>query len=297
MRRSIALGSLLLSLAFSASAQTPNDFAVSIQLRDTGYLLGDLLDEHVTIELPASFAIDAESLPLPGRVAPWLELRRAALGKRAASGAQELVVTYQIFAETEEAARVPLPEFQVQARSGSGAHAITIPSRTFLLSPGLPASLSDKDRELVPSPTPVPLPQSGFLFAAMSSLLLASACAAWLLWRYDRLPFLPYAPGPLARTWRRWRRSREITAEQHVALLRDVHAALNRSAGETLYPSTLHRLFERAPHLAPLRDRIASMFAASWRTFYESGPGAPPPAPSVLALLRDAADRERGVPC
>jgi hypothetical protein len=77
-----------------------------------------------------------------------------------------------------------------------------------------------------------------------------------------------------------------------------MHAALNRSAGETLYPSTLKRLFERAPFLLPLRERIESLFGASWNAFYgSSGESSLLPPANVLALLRDAADRERGVPC
>ena len=39
-----------------------------VTLRDTGYMLGDLIDEHVDVQLPASMRIDPDSLPLPGRV-------------------------------------------------------------------------------------------------------------------------------------------------------------------------------------------------------------------------------------
>jgi mxaA protein len=96
------------------------------------------------------------------------------------------------------------------------------------------------------------------------------------------------------RTWRR-RSRRDLTLDEETALLRDLHGALNRSAGETLYPSTLSRLFDRAPYLAPLRGEIERVFVASWRRFYGRG-DAPAPA-NVLATLQRAADRERGVPC
>jgi len=175
---------------------------------------------------------------------------------------------------------------------------VSVPSRSFLLSPALPPALTDQDRELRPSPAPMSLPLSRAIVGALTSLALALVCAGYLLWRYDRLPFLPHAPGPLARTWRRWRRGqRGLSTEQHAALLRDMHTALSRSAGETLYPSTLERLFERAPYLAPLRDRIAHVFAASWSSFYGPNEQIPPSTTSVLTLLHDAADRERGVPC
>lgn len=296
-RPTILCAWLFATLATGARA-AGDDITVDVSLRDTGYMLGDLIDERVEVHLPASLRIDSESLPLPGRVAPWLEVRRATLGPRGLSGTQALVVTYQIFAETEEAARAALPEFVMRVRDGADVRTVSIPSRSFLLSPGLPPALTDQDRELRPSQAPMLLPLSRAIIGALASLVLALVCAGYLLWRYDRLPFLPHAPGPLARAWRHWRRGRhELSTEQHAALLRDMHTALSRSAGETLYPSTLERLFERAPYLAPLRERIAQVFATSWSSFYGQDEQVPPSTTSVLALLHDAADRERGVPC
>ncbi|HEX5122303.1 MAG TPA: hypothetical protein VFV97_03575 [Rhodanobacteraceae bacterium] len=268
---------------------------VHVSLRDTGYMLGDLIEERVEIALPDGAHIDPESLPLPGRVAPWLEVRRAML-EPARGASQAFVVTYQIFAETEQATQAPLPEFRVRVRGAHGADDVTVPSRGFLLSPSLPATLTDRDRELRPSPDPAPMPERGALAGALASLAVALAATGYLLWRYDRLPFLPYAPGPLLRAWRSWRRRSRgtLSGEDETALLRDLHGALNQSAGETLYPSTLQRLFDRAPYLAPLRAEIERVFAASWQRFYGGGE-APAPA-HVLATLQSAADRERGVP-
>jgi mxaA protein len=297
MTRAPVIAILLVSL--SVGAAEPPSPRIAVTLRDTGYMLGDLLDEHVRITLPASMRITEDSLPAPGRVAPWLEVRSAKLGARDASGAQSLVVTYQIFAESEQAARVPLPEIKLEARDGANAVPLLVPAQSFLLSPGLPSPLVDSDRELVPSPDPAPLSERGAIVGALAALALAALASAFLLWRYDRLPFLPFAPGPLAVFWRRWRARRDAKLDEHDAtlLMREWHAALNRCAGETLYPSTLDRLFDRAPFLAPLRERIEALFAASWNAFYAPRAHALPPSVGVLALAREAADRERGVPC
>jgi mxaA protein len=290
--RRLAIAPVLIVAMVSATAAEPE---ARVTLRDTGYMLGDLIDERIDVSLPDGSRIDPDSLPLPGRVAPWLEVRRTALDPPRA-GAQTLVVTYQIFAETEQATQAPLPELHLRLR-GAGAHEITVPSRSFLLSPALPATLVDKDRELRPSPDPERVPETGAVAGVLASAVVVLAATGFLLWRYDRLPFLPYAPGPLVRAWRTWRRRsrRDLTLDEETALLRDLHGALNRSAGETLYPSTLSRLFDRAPYLAPLRGEIERVFVASWRRFYGRG-DAPAPA-NVLATLQRAADRERGVPC
>ncbi len=297
MRSAVLASALLSALIWRGAAAAGDEIPVEVTLRDTGYMLGDLLDEHVAVQVSGGMRIDPASLPLPGRVTPWLEVRSAELGARRDS-AQQVVITYQIFAESEQAVRAALPEFRLSVLDGGDVRRVTVPARTFLLSPSLPPSLTDQDRELRPSLAPALLPQSGVIAGAVASLLLAFACAGYLLWRYDRLPFLPYAPGPLSRAWRRWRRARPgLEPERHAALLRDMHAALSGSAGETLYPSTLDRLFLRAPYLAPLRERIEAVFDESWRSFYEARDRIPPPVADVLALLRDAADRERGVPC
>jgi mxaA protein len=281
-----------------AQGSDASEFQVNVTLRDSGYLLGDLLEERIEAHLPSSASIEADSLPLPGRVAPWLEVRRTRIERRQAQGSQDFVVTYQIFAEVDEARRVPLPAFKFRVRDGERVRVVDVPAQSFLLSPALPSSLTDEDRELRPSPTPQELPQRRFIAGALASFAGAIASAIYLLWRYDRLPFLPHAPGPLARAWRRWRRRKgELSDAEQTALLRDMHAALNGSAGETLYPTTLPRLFERAPYLLPLRAQIEALFGASWTRFYGAGDAASLPSASVLAMLRDAADRERGVPC
>jgi mxaA protein len=306
-----------------AVAEEPKDSGLQavVTLRDTGYLLGDLVDERIQVALPAGFALDPDSLPLPGRVAPWMEVRRARIEPGSGKADAIVTVTYQVFAEVEQASRVPIPPFKLRIREGERVQLVAIPEKSFLLSPALPATLGDEDRELKPSPAPQPLPLARVVAAMAAAVLVALACGAYLLWVYDRLPFLPHSPGPFTRAWRHWRwagaRVRRAGAQvprrpwmaergpwrrgnpsnvDITALLRDWHVALNQAAGETLYMSTLPRLFARAPHLVPLRAQFEGMFQRSWESFYGSQ-DSEPAAAEVLDLLRRAAERERGVPC
>jgi mxaA protein len=295
------LASATLAVFAYAAAEEPRDSGIQpiVTLRDTGYLLGDLVDERIEFGLPAGYILDPDSLPLPGRVAPWMEVRRARSETGSRQGAAIVTVTYQVFAEVEQASRVPLPTFRLRIRDGAQAQLVTVPEKSFLLSPALPASLGDEDRELKPSPAPQPLPLSRIIAAFAGVVLAALACTAYLLWAYDRLPFLPRSPGPFARAWRRWRRRgrRGLSREDRSVLLRDWHAALNQAAGETLYTSTLPRLFARAPHLVPLRGQVEGTFRRSWQSFYGTQADSEPAPAEILDLLRRAAERERGVPC
>jgi len=305
-----------------AADATDNTIQPIVTMRDSGYLLGDLVEEHVELTLPAGFSVDADSLPLPGRVAPWMEVRHARIEAGQTPGQTSVVVTYQVFAEVEQAERVPIPPFKLRVREGALVRAVSVPEKSFLMSPALPATLTDEDRELKPSPAPQSLPLARAISVLALSVLTVLACGLYLLWAYDRLPFLPRSPGPFARAWRRWRRAgaqvrltgvqlprmpwmaergrrgrHPITEGERIELLRDWHAALNQAAGETLYTSTLPQLFARAPYLEALRTQVEGMFDASWKSFYGASEAPAPGAAEILDLLRRSAERERGVPC
>lgn len=294
------LSALLLASALSITANAADIDTANIQphvtLRESGYLIGDLVEENIALVLPEGVALDTDSLPLPGRVAPWMEVRQARAERGDGQGVR-IAIVYQIFAEVEQTSRVPIPAFKVRLREGAEARVVTISEQSFVLSPALPPTLTDEDRELKPSPTPRLLPVGGIVLRFAAAFLLALACATYLLWIYDRLPFFPHSPGPFARTWRRWRSrgKRTLSADDHESLLRDWHRAINSAAGQTVYASTLPHLFVKANYLAPLNDEIETLFAKSWQHFY--GEAGLPPSPLILDLLRASAERERGVPC
>jgi mxaA protein len=281
------------------AAEGGNPIQPIVTLRDSGYLLGDLIEERVDLSLPPGASLDPDSLPLPGRVAPWMEVRASRIEAGQQDGEQSVIVRYQIFAEVEQAGRVPIPAFKLRVRDGGRTRVVEIPEKSFMLSPALPQALTDEDRELKSAAPPRVLPVRNAVLGFLLSLIAAVACAAYLLWVHDRLPFLPRSPGPFARLWRSWRLRglRGLSDDDGAALLHAWHAALNLAAGETLYPSTLPRLFVSAPHLQPLRTRIEELFERSWQSFYGPASSRAPAAQELLEILRRAAERERGVPC
>ncbi|HSE11092.1 MAG TPA: hypothetical protein VLB69_00540 [Rudaea sp.] len=298
---------LALCLSFGAAASAGGDkIQPIVTLRDTGYLLGDLIEERVGLTLPGGFALDPDSLPLPGRVAPWMEVRAARIEQGGHAGEQSVIVRYQIFAEVEQAERVPIPAFKLRARDDRQTRVIEVPAKYFLLSPALPPTLTDEDREIKAAEPPPLLPVRDAVTGVVLGIIAAVACGAYLLWAHDRLPFFPRAPGPFTRLWRNYRRRTRAgvlrrqpswSHDDGVALLQAWHSALNLSAGETLYPSTLPRLFASAPHLVPLRERIEQLFERSWQSFYGPADAGAPAVEDLLGVLREAAERERGVPC
>jgi len=99
----------------------PDPIQPIVTLRDSGYLLGDVIDERVDLNLPAGVSLDPDSLPLPGRVAPWMEVRSSRIDHGEQGGGQSVIVRYQIFAEVEQTERVPIPAGPVAKTLHPGA--------------------------------------------------------------------------------------------------------------------------------------------------------------------------------
>jgi len=130
------------------ASMPPDPIQPIVTLRDSGYLLGDLIDERVDLNLPSGVSLDPDSLPLPGRVAPWMEIRTSRINHGEQDGGQSVIVRYQIFAEVEQTERVPIPAFKLRVRDGSQTRVVEVPVKSFMLSPALPPTLGDEDREL-----------------------------------------------------------------------------------------------------------------------------------------------------
>jgi mxaA protein len=95
-------------------------------------------------------------------------------------------------------------------------------------------------------------------FAATLALWLA-----WWLWRQWRAS----SSQPFARAKRAMRKLDDAAPAAWLAL----HRAFDETAGEALQSATVADLFERAPQLIPLRDRIENFYAQSNARFFTSG--------------------------
>lgn len=272
----VVLVGLLLWLPLAAGAQSP----VSVQMRDTGYTLGDLIASHASIQLEPGAEIDLNSLPPAGRVTPWLELREARLQQSGSTA--HLDMTWQVFATVESPLVLKLPALELKLK-GEKPQAVVIPAQPFHLSPVLPNPLEKAQPR--PNRPPFLFDEQSPLLAAALSLLLALLCGTIWLWLVDRLPGFPRHPGPFTRLARRLRKHK---GELDMLVLRDIHAALNTAAGETLYPGTLSRLFQHAPHLEAVRADLERFFRISWQRFYANGPAVPHRGETLLWVERAA---------
>jgi mxaA protein len=234
---------------------------VIVHLRNHGYTMGDLIEVRANIRLPHGAQIDAESLPLAGRIKPWLDLREVRLEQHGDEA--HLYLTWQMFGTVEIAQPLKTPELMIKTQ-GKPPATLVIPAQEFYYSPIFGAQVG----EIVRRPDLPPFKfdtHTPALAAALSAALGLTLGLVWL-WLQDKIPWLPRRPGPLTQLARMLKSA--PAAHLSVAQMTAVHHALNQSAAQTLYPGTLGALFVRAPYLKPHEAAISNFFQHAWRAFY-----------------------------
>lgn len=272
------------ALASEQLASQPADIAsqateaVVRQPRAFGYFVGDLLTQHVQLELGAH-AFEPAELPRIERVGVWFERRSSSIVS--VEGERWLRVEYQIINAPQELATVQLPSWRIE--DASGTQVLAIPAAPISIAPltSAPAAPEDALRTLRPD-RPAPQIVTASIEHRLFIYLVAFAavsCAwlAWLMWRNWRARLHQ----PFAHASRELRDLDERAPEAWQA----VHRAIDRTAGRVMQGTTLATLFERAPHLAPQRELIERFYAQSTEFFF--GRGLPADALSVRELCRE----------
>jgi mxaA protein len=274
-------------IAIAQPAAVDNELNVNVRMRDSGYTMGDYIKMHVEIPTHTKLSIDPESLPLIGRVKPWLDLQDLKLNTQKDN--LSLDFTWQVFATVEITQTLKTPQIQLKTLENP-KHTINIPAQSFYYSPVLPYPIGEvKRHHNIPPPqfdVQTPLTKMGI------SLTIATMLCVFLLWLKDLIPWLPYQPGPITTLARQLRGLRNDTLQYDE--LQKVHHALNSAAKQSLYPNTLDILFKKAPYLKNERDAIHQFFNDSWSNIYESPSYTHPiTVAQTLAWVNRAAVAER----
>ena len=124
------------------TAESASAARVEVQMRDTGYVLGDRIGQGLRIVLPPGGELRRETLPVPGPVQHWLELTRIEVSGRGRR--IDLQLDYQIFAAVENALTLAVPSLTLRYVVDGVERTLTVPEQPFQLSPVLPPQLDDQ---------------------------------------------------------------------------------------------------------------------------------------------------------
>jgi mxaA protein len=246
------------------------------QPRPFGYVVGDLLTQRVLLELHGR-PFEPASLPRAERMGAWLE-RRPPRMESTPDGRRWLTVEYQVVNAPQALTLVRIPAWNLQAKTGTDALRVgEWPISVSALTPRSVFAQGGLDN-LRPDRRPPSIatePMRHWIVIWSSALMLTLAIwLGWLLWRNWRAS----ARQPFASALLEIRQVGEGAPEAWQAL----HRAFDRTAGRVTQTATLPNLFQRAPHLAPLRATIEQFFQQSSERFF--GAGLPRDALSVRSL-------------
>lgn len=273
--RPLALSLLALALlaAGPAAAQL---HGVEVRVpRTFGYFLGDLIEATVVVEAEPGFVLQAASLPQPGPVTYWLDLRK--VEARQEGSRHILHLTYQTFYAAIDARSLGVPGFPLVLTSGTDHGATTapvaVPGWNLGLSPlraVQPPRRADPAEYLQPDGMgprldPVPTRDAALALgvAALLALILLARDRAW--WPFRPRPARAFADA--ARRLAALARGPESEAGYREGLLA-LHRGLDAKAGHRLLADDLDVFLDRHPAYRPQRDRLARFFAASRLAFF-----------------------------
>jgi mxaA protein len=282
----VVVGVALFALANSTVALQLD----TVEPRPFGYTVGDVLERTLRVDRTRDGTVDPASLPKPGRVGRWFQLRAVTPlpdGVRLA---------YQIVNTPPQPDRENLPSLRVRVIGPDGrARDADIGPFTVAMAPvaqfGSYDAIDADDVRPDLDPPPIDTARRRervFLYATALAVVMvmqgAPALARRLGWR---------RAGPFARALRALRRlaRRGEDAAARNNALRRLHEALDETAGRTLALDNVELLFRAHPWLTPARASVEALLAQSRASFF--GEAQPPSPTHLMSVAAQLADLER----
>jgi len=265
----------------SASLHNARAQILSIQApppaRDFGYFPGDILSRSVRVGVAPGTVLDARSLPQPGPVSAWLDLRSVSLHGK------ELNLDYQIFLSPEQVTQAEAPGFTVTF-SKDGRE---LPARV----PGFTVTVAPFRHDLQPVIDPLAMrpdhpPRADGNSGNIVILAVSSACALASLAVLTGGGLIRRGAGPFAQASHAIRRHKADTAAHLLAL----HRAFDSTAGARVLGGDIESFLAKHKNFQPLRSEIGTFFAASNAAFFAESPLEPI---DLCRLSRALAQAER----
>ncbi len=292
--RRAGLASVLLATLASPHAHAAPE-ALTAQVDDPrafGYTVGDVITRRIHLQVPAGLQLDAGSLPAVGRRGTALELRSVELARN------ELTLAYQVFVSPREPRVLEMPPLALRFVGLPREQSLRIDAWPVSVSPLVAAEAPSRQGlgDLRPDAAP-PLIDTAATRARLTAYgAVLALLLAYLAHVYIALPWWARGQRPFAQAWRQLQAlpSHADLPERRAAWAR-MHEALNRTAGEVVFASSVDRLMAAAPQLAELRAELLQFFERSTRVFFAN---ASAPVDDdlawLLAFCRRCRDAERG---
>ena len=257
-------------------AEMPAKMLQQDQGRSFGVMVGDRIHHRFLVAVDNPYTIIQSSLPQPGDLTYWLELRDISVTTREADKRTLYLIelSYQTFYAPLDVRALEIPAIPLDFSAGEQRTQLTLPKWEFTMSPIkeiTPRGVGhDNQFEAFMKPAIAPRTYSLTDINQQTSLLAAASAIIFLLllWLQGMLPKLGLSPFTrAAREIRRIKRSKP-TGDDDLACIQAVHKAINKRADGTVFASQLDRFIEQFPQFSDLQSELAHFFELSRDAFF-----------------------------
>jgi mxaA protein len=262
--RSIPIAFWGLSLA-AAEAASPAVTVTTDPVRAFGYVVGDEITLTTRIRLPEGCQLQPSSLPKPGAVDYWLDLKRVAVtdGESARPVIDRI---YQSFYAPLAVKAQTIPAVSLAMQCEGRGDSFELPAWTFTATPLRGMSL-EGGHTLRPDRWPKPPSMTPHAFGLAAALLAALGAGLRGGWRSGLWP----RAGAFARARAELRRLGPepwggITQKKAFEV---VHRAFDRHAGHPLFADRLEEFLNEQPRWQGSADEIRAFFHASYALYFD----------------------------
>lgn len=295
-----ALAAIALPYPAAQGQTAPPQPTITLSVREPrafGHVIGDELEQRISLRAPAGFALDPKSLPRAGRTGLWLELAPPRLTADRVGGATRyrLTLDYQIINAPEQVRTVELPELELVFVGRGNRFTASIEEWPITIAPITPTFvLARAGLQQMQPDAPPTMPDAGRY--GWLTLLWAAAIIALLAGRAvsrRAIPWMRHGTRPFAQAAHDIAKLARLPTDRSTYRrgLQRMHRAFDATAGHAVFGESVAALFVARPELLAVRSDIEQFYAASQREFFGVHAGAPS-LDEVLALARRCRDAE-----
>lgn len=242
------------------------------ETRSFGYFLGDTVTRTAEIPAAEDEKINPGSLPVPGQVNHWLEIRHVETAAKSTGSRllQTLTIEYQIFYAALDARPLSIPGIKLRLSKGKEERTVEIPAMAITVSPLRPIEQASDANALRPDELAGKIPSTRYKNLMVVCGTLAAASLALLAYHMAWWPFGQRYGRVFSRAASEigdWAQS-GADRERYAQALMILHRALDQRAGRRLLPDDLAEFIDRHPSHRPVADELAAFFHASRDEFF-----------------------------
>ena len=238
--------------------------------RDYARVMGEILNCEIRVAVEPGVELETAALPQPGvAVSDFLELRALRWTRQslAAETIYRISLAYQVFKGVRDAETVTVPALPLRLSHGGQSLEAAAPAWDFTLTPIIPPRTADEAVVLRgdwPPPSDADPAPRRWLWICLAGLAGGGAYAG------RRLGLLRRRAPPFRRAARAINQlaRRPADAENWRQGLREIHAALNETAGHGVFSGQLDGFLAAKPGYAAARPELEQFFRLSERLFF-----------------------------